>query len=226
MIVRLLILVVGVFSISASLAADTYRWEDEQGNVHYSDQSPPAGARNITRTRIHGEGGEEPLPYRLQLAVDKAPVTLYVTDCGRPCRQARELLVGRGVPHTLLDASRADVQESLKKLTGGELEVPVIAVGATVVRGFEEGQWNAALDTAGYPSYPMIDVAPYRPGPPETAVGQDIDSAEVATGEAGEFDATDVDSDDYQSGDSSADDSDTAGLQNEDAETGGIEQEQ
>ena len=41
--------------------------------------------------------------------------------------------------------------EELKKATGGDEVVPVLQVGRRALRGFEEGQWNAALDNAGYP---------------------------------------------------------------------------
>ena len=177
MIDRLIVMFVLAVASFEVVAAETYRWEDEKGSVHYSDQLPPAGARNVTRTDI---GGRVPpaqeLPYRLQMAVNKSPVTLYVTDCGDPCDRARELLIQRGVPHTMLDATRREVQEALMALTSDELIVPVASIGGTVIKGFEEGQWNSALDAAGYPSYAMIEVTPYVPAP----AGAPSDEGQVA----------------------------------------------
>ena len=187
----LAVLVIAMVSIPA-VAAETYRWEDERGTVHYSDQLPPEGARNVTRTKIGRNVADPDLPYRLKIAVEKAPVTLYVTECGTPCKQARDLLVKRGVPHTLLNAKERSVQEALLSLLGSnELIVPVASVGDTVLKGFESSQWNAALDTAGYPSYPMIEVKPYVPEPTNVneASGANGSETAVADGES----ATSVD---------------------------------
>ena len=173
---RLLVLCVCALVSVAAAAADTYRWEDPEGNVHYGDELPPAGATNIQRPRLYDDSSEQVLPYRLQVAVSKFPVTLYVTDCGEPCDMARELLLKRGVPHTLLDATKAKVQEELMVLTSGSREVPVIKIGKTVVRGFGAEQWNGALDVAGYPSYPIIEVTPTIPQLTEKPVSQEGDA--------------------------------------------------
>jgi len=191
---RLLILCVCALVSVAAAAADTYRWEDQEGNVHYGDQLPPTGAKNIQRPRLYGDSPQQVLPYRLQVAVNKFPVTLYVTDCGKPCDMARELLLKRGVPHTLLDATTAKVQEELMVLTSGNREVPVIKIGKAVVRGFEAEEWNGALDAAGYPSYPIIEVTPTIPQLTEKTKSQEGDAdagdaVETDTGNEGtEFD--------------------------------------
>lgn len=182
---RLVGALVFAFVVSVATAADTYRWEDEQGNVYYSDQLPPSGARNVQRTLQQAGAPEPVLPYRLQVVVKNFPVTLYVSDCGQPCERARELLLQRGVPHTLMDVSNGEVQEALMGLTGGELEVPVVKIGKNVLRGFEDGQWNTALDAAGYPSYAMIDVKPVIPQQAGKSAGRGSTSGEAdATGDA------------------------------------------
>ncbi|NIO41050.1 MAG: DUF4124 domain-containing protein [Burkholderiales bacterium] len=216
MIVRVLILICVAFASAAAVAADTYRWEDEGGGVHYSDHLPPPGARNIRRTRLYIWELEQVLPYTLQLAVERAPVTLYVTDCGEPCRMAREFLLDRGVPHTLLDASKADVQKALMKLTEGVLEVPVAEVGKTVLRGFEEGQWNVALDAVGYPRFAMIDVKPVEPQATEQAV--DDQTGDAAPSETDQVDPVAVKPNVEGSEQSAVDDVDTNDLENESAD--------
>ncbi|UCH48190.1 MAG: glutaredoxin family protein [Betaproteobacteria bacterium] len=193
MIFRLLILLFFGFVASLAIAGDTYRWEDEQGRVYYSDQPPPPGALNVRRTREYDDEEQQALPYRLQVVVDKSPVTLYVTDCGEPCDRARELMIARGVPHTLLDASKPEVQEALVTLTNGQLEVPVVSIGTTVLRGFKEDQWNSALDVAGYPSYAMIEVRPYVPQPAEQSDSQGGEGGDVAASETDELDELESD---------------------------------
>lgn len=179
MINKLLIVGILVFGCAAAGAVEnkdkTYRWEDAKGRVYYSDLPPPAGARNISTTSKNGAAPDEELPYELQLAVKKFPVTIYVTmDCGGPCDSAKALLIARGVPHTLLDANRHDVNEKLTALTNGEPAVPLVEIGEIVVEGYEKGRWNAALDKAGYPRDAMISVTPNVPvGKNAAATGSD-----------------------------------------------------
>ena len=191
MINKLLIVCILIFGCAAAGADEdrdkTYRWEDAKGNVYYSDLPPPAGARNISTNRENGEAPTPELPYELQLAVKKFPVTIYVTpDCGGPCDSASALLIGRGVPHTELDAMRPDVNEKLNVLTNGQPAVPVVEIGKIVVQGFEQGRWNAALDKAGYPRHAMISVTPNVPA--DDDVGDDDDSDDF---DSDEFDAED-----------------------------------
>ena len=216
MINRLVVLFCLVFSVFSASAAERYRWEDAQGNVNYSDLPPPADARNVTRTDVRNEKSESQLPYPLQLAVDKFPVTLYVTECGKPCDLARALLVERGVPHTMLDPMQPKPREALLALTGGKLEVPVVQVGKTVLRGFEVGQWNSALDAARYPSTAMIKVTPTVPAAetPDSADAQaqgraDTDSSGTQAADASSSDTNATEGRVAEDGESDSMDDDT-----------------
>jgi hypothetical protein len=94
----------------------------------------------------------------------------------------RDLLAKRGIPFGERDAQNdAASQEALKKLIG-TLDVPVLAVGDSKVKGFEESQWQAALDGAGYPRTRLPGQGasakrdPYQgmpPAPPATPPGGD-----------------------------------------------------
>jgi len=147
-----------ILSVSAILlaaplgAAQLYRWVDEQGNVEYRDTPPPASAKKVERRAI-GAGGAgaaeaSSLPFSVQQAAKNFPVTLWNSTCGEPCDQARAHLARRGVPHTEKDP-QSDI-EAFKKLTGG-LAVPVLYVGTNRITGYLEGEWDSALDIAGYP---------------------------------------------------------------------------
>jgi glutaredoxin len=62
-----------------------------------------------------------------------------------------ELLSERGVPYSSKDLQASeDARNEVKKLTG-KLNVPILLVGSDKIEGFEPGQWQAALDRAGYP---------------------------------------------------------------------------
>jgi glutaredoxin len=143
-----LVLVSAFFSTAWS--GSLYRWVDRDGQVHYSDQPPTdvdVEEKNLRSNVIQSSD----MPYATKLAAKNYPVTLYVTDCGEPCNQAREHLSKRGVPYASKDPSKPEVTEELKKLTGTN-QVPVLVVGSSApVKGYEPAAWDAALDTAGYP---------------------------------------------------------------------------
>lgn len=132
-------------------AAQLYQWKDAQGRMVYSDQPPPASVKNAQQKAFKGnviEGGES---YAAKTAREKYPVTLYASACGAPCDQARQLLGERGIPFSGKDPQASpEAQAELQKLTG-RLSVPVLVVGSDKIDGFETGQWQSALDRAGYP---------------------------------------------------------------------------
>lgn len=146
-------LLVLIALIAAPAAADqVYRYRDANGVVHYSDTAPPVDARDTERKRLGDRATDPNLPYALQMAKRNFPVTLFVADgCGTGCTQANAYLAKRGVPHTERSASDEAGRNALLAATSGKAEVPVLIVGKSVLRGFEESAWANALDAAGYP---------------------------------------------------------------------------
>lgn len=139
---------------SATALAQTYRWVDKDGRVHYTD-TPPAPAVSRSVDKISAQSGTvsdaQPLAYALQQAVKVNPVKLYTySGCNTACSDAKALLEKRGVPYTEISVDSADKREELKRVSGGA-NVPVLVVGTTVKQGFEAGMYNAALDAGGYP---------------------------------------------------------------------------
>ena len=146
---RMAMLVILLAASSTVLAAQLYRWVDERGNVEWRDTPPPPSAKKVEQRKVGGGAvPDAAMPYDLQVAVKNFPVTLWTTDCGETCTKARAHLARRGVPYDEKDP-RADF-ESFKKLTGGS-EVPVVFIGSNRLKGYLESDWDAALDTAGYP---------------------------------------------------------------------------
>jgi len=132
-------------------AAQLYQWKDAQGRTQYSDQPPPPNVKNAQQKSFKGSFIEVGESYAVKTAREKYPVVLYASACGAPCDDARRLLNERGVPYSSKDPQASpEAQAELKKLTG-QLRVPVLMVGSDKIDGFETGQWQAALDRAGYP---------------------------------------------------------------------------
>ena len=155
----------------AAAQAELYRWVDAGGEVHYSDQPPPANIKQFAKIKVAGgKPSEAPLPYVLQQAMKNFPVTLYVTEGGNASTRGQELLAKRGIPYAEMNAADPAILEELKGLTGGALEIPVLKIGRDLLRGFEEGMWNLSLDAAGYPQTAVIPPRPpIKPAKPAAA---------------------------------------------------------
>ena len=175
-------LLIMLISSAALTQAETYKWVDADGKVHYSDQPPPPSARKSERKQLGDKPGDVPMPYVLQQAIKNFPVTLFVYDCGEGCSRARAYLIKRGVPHTIKDPMVPEMREELKKVTGGDEVVPVLKVGRRVLRGFEEGQWSAALDDAGYPKTALVPVTPVQAKPAPAAPPPEPELAPASEG--------------------------------------------
>ena len=162
------VLAAALASAFVAQAQTVYRWTDKDGKVHFSDQAPPPDAKDATQRRVGGASAEDTqLPYATQLAAQRNPVTLFTgAACGEPCDKGRELLTKRGIPYTERDAqNNPEDQEALKKLIG-TLDVPVLLVGSSQMKGYEESMWQSSLDTAGYPRTRLPGQAPLRRTPP------------------------------------------------------------
>jgi len=133
-------------------AAQLYRWTDESGKTHFGD-TPPRGARNVQKQKKPAAGGGAEtagLPFALQQAMKTSPVTLYTTPGCEGCGEARKLLNARGIPFKEVSVNSEAQLAELKNAVGSN-SVPAMIVGSNILKGFEEGQYHAALDGAGYP---------------------------------------------------------------------------
>ena len=157
---RIAFLITVLLTAGTVQAAQLYRWVDDKGRVEWRDTPPPSSAKKVERRTVGGSVIEtSELPFSVQQAARNFPLTLYVTDCGEGCTKARAHLHRRGLPFSERNP-QADM-EAYKKLTNGNLEVPTLFVGRELLKGYEEGAWDAALDNAGYPR----SVAGARPAP-------------------------------------------------------------
>jgi glutaredoxin len=184
-----------VLAASGPVVAQQYRWVDRNGNVQFSDTPPPAGAKDVrkvdsaTPPSAAPAPAAAPVPFELARLQADFPVTLYTSPtCKEGCALAREALNKRGVPFKEVQVWNPDTNEELKRASGG-LDVPTLLVGRSAQRGFEQGAFDALLDSAGYPRAGLLPpqsqkapvtpegyVAPNAPKP----VAQPINPAESA----------------------------------------------
>ena len=148
--------------------AELYRWVDEKGVVNYTSFPPPPNINKMEQRKLNDNRIQtSDAPYSLQQAIKNFPITLYVTECGEPCTSARAHLAKRGIPYTEKNPQKPEEVENFKKLTGGGMQVPLLVVGRlSTIKGYQESEWDAVFDQAGYPSSPMPGVKPAaRPAP-------------------------------------------------------------
>ena len=148
-----------LMALSANAQADTYRWVDQSGKVHYGDvPSDKAVKLEQKKFGVTPEAEDANLPYSTRFARQNFPVTLYTSsNCGDPCRQARDFLNKRGVPFAEKILDTKEEIDAFKLKAGGDT-VPALSVGKTWLKNFETGQWSSELDIAGYSK-----TAPYLP---------------------------------------------------------------
>jgi glutaredoxin len=166
-----LMLLAAATLFAASAGAQTYRWIDKDGRVHYSDTPPPGAAAKSVQERsgsaVSGSGTASTanLPFAVQQAAKNFPVTLYTAEnCGDACKDARALLAKRGVPYREVGVGDEKTREELKRVSGGDV-VPVLLVGRSATKGYEEESWHGALDGGGYPRSAPPLTAQQQPAP-------------------------------------------------------------
>ena len=152
-------LVLTLFALPALLqpvaAGTLYRWTDAQGKVHYTDQPPPAGARDATEKSYASGPAAAAVSQETRQAQLRNPVTLFVTaDCGVHCERAKAHLARRGIPYASKDPSTSVEAGLALSPTGAKAVVPTLFVGSEKLEGYAPGVWDAALDKAGYPPPP------------------------------------------------------------------------
>jgi len=152
-------LVLALAASAPAAAGQIYKWTDENGVVNYTPYPPPASARNVQEKHMGSNSIQTSgIPYGLGQAVKNFPVTLYSSrECGSPCEQAVAHLKKRGVPYTEKNPGEKAEMENYKRLSGGEIALPLMAVGElTVVKGYLASTYDAALDQAGYPATSVL----------------------------------------------------------------------
>ena len=152
-----------LFLASTFAVGDTYRWTDAEGRTVVSDTPPVGKVKNVVKNGGKGEPSDG-LSFATKRAMESFPVTLYTSaDCVAECKNARDLLSGRGTPYTEKMLQKPEDFEELKQLVG-DIFIPSIKVGKQNFRGFEAGAYNNLLDLAGYPKTAAFGTKPTGSG--------------------------------------------------------------
>jgi glutaredoxin len=152
-----------VFCLSVSAAhGEIYKWVDENGKVHFSDEKPEKVETEQIDIQINSfegmdvsdsdflEARELEARERQKTEVRKRPkVVMYsATWCGY-CRKARNYFNQQGIPFREYDIENSSKgRRDYARLNG--TGVPIIFVGKKRIQGFRAGRfqtiYNAALN--------------------------------------------------------------------------------
>lgn len=163
------VLLLGLSVLPAAASAQIRCWTNDSGSRECSDMPPPPNAKGVNEIRGRAGRIEGQESFGQRQASERFPVTLWSNDCGEPCASARKLLVSRGVPFADRNPSQPALQEEFKRMTKGQMQVPILVVGTSTLVGYEEGQWNSTLDAAGYS---RVAGPPRRPVAPAQSPAQ------------------------------------------------------
>ena len=151
----LIISVLILFIFSSSAWSQIYKWKDEKGVIHFTDD-PPAG-KDLKQIIIRekGKGSEISedagrFPNRQskeKRAYREIKVIMYMTDWCPYCRKAREYLntLGVNLIEYNVDRDREKAVESKRKGGGGG-GVPVIDVEGIIIKGYGPAQIKEAVE--------------------------------------------------------------------------------
>lgn len=143
-------------------AQAVYRIVGPDGKVTFSDRAPDTAAKPAQSTTSGTGATGAALPYELQQVATRFPVTLYTgTDC-TPCNNARNLLVGRGIPFTERTITTNEDIDALQRLSGGN-GLPFGTIGGQQLAGFSDSEWTQYLNAAGYPKQSQLPSNYRRP---------------------------------------------------------------
>lgn len=147
---KITVILMGVFLLLGTThAQNLYKWVDEQGNVSYQDQPPPGADGSVEAYGQDAEFAEAEKDPRT-IAAETYPVILFSIPICDACDLVRNMLRKNSVPFTEKDVNdNPPVQDELMNLAG-QLSVPALAIGKTVIYGYNSVAIQEELTSAGY----------------------------------------------------------------------------
>lgn len=132
---------------AADLPAEIYKWVDEQGQVHYSDQKPDdrpvTKITPDTRTCAGVSYGTIEIDTPEATSKTERVVMLSASWCGT-CKKARTYFRRNGIPFREYDIETSRTGKRLYDQLGAR-GVPVILVGDKRMNGFSEAGFQRMI---------------------------------------------------------------------------------
>lgn len=140
---------------SSPAYSQVYKWKDKDGNIHFSDTPPPAGAGKEIKMRESRESpGEQEKGARSssQSPGEKRPygdinVVMYMTDWCGYSKKAKTYLNSLGISLVEYNVEQdQDKRREMMEKSGGKSGVPVIDVEGIIIKGYSPDSIKAAVE--------------------------------------------------------------------------------
>ncbi|MBX2868939.1 MAG: glutaredoxin family protein [Acidiferrobacterales bacterium] len=151
--IKLLIAIAGTIGVLAYASAATlYKWVDADGNVVYQD-TPPPGNVEFEESTVDGVAPSIPTDTGLQIeeAALENPVSLYTVPVCDSCDLVRLFLEKNAIPFAEKNVRNNQSTQAELQSVSGQLSVPTLTIGSTVLDGFSRRAISDALKKAGFP---------------------------------------------------------------------------
>ena len=121
--------------IPLSQAKDIYKWQDENGKVHFGDKKPANLA--VAAIELTIINSVKSVSYQsAKIALGKA-VKIYTTAWCGYCKKAKRYFKDNGIRYTEMNIETSSTAKRQFKKLGGK-GVPLILVGTKKMSGFSE----------------------------------------------------------------------------------------
>ncbi len=139
-----LIITAALFVMATAIPSDAatlYRWVDDQGVVHVSE-NPPEGKMNVAQAVV-GEAAEGPkAEEKKAFRVRPAEVIIYTTPTCPWCHKTKAWLRDKKIRYKEVDVTTDKSGREEMVRISGQTGVPVIVVGDEVIVGFNQNRLN------------------------------------------------------------------------------------
>ncbi len=132
----------GMIALNTVDAATLYRWVDDKGVVHVSE-NPPEGKTAVAQTIVGEEADKGPTAEEKKaFRVRPGEVTIYTTPTCPWCHRTKAWMRDRKVRYREIDITtdKKGLEEMVR--ISGQTGVPVIVVGDEIIVGFNEKRLN------------------------------------------------------------------------------------
>ena len=141
-------------TLYANDSQNVYREAEDTGAANHADRIPDESSDLGQKRTYKAVKGSAQLPYEVRQAVQRYPVTLFVSqDCKALCDRAALFLKSSYIPYQEVSLTTQEDFDDFHARTRLALPpiVPSLLVGHKARQGFIKNEWTDLLLAAGYP---------------------------------------------------------------------------
>lgn len=142
-------LLLSLVALPSFAAVTVVECADSDGNSSFRDKCPPGTTKTGDKKLI----GVSPNKTKTaaEIAADSPNFLYTVTNCDA-CDLVRNALSKRGVPINEKNVEDNTANQDEMKAKTGNMTVPALVIGSTVLTGYNRSAIDGALNQAGYPA--------------------------------------------------------------------------